>query len=389
MNSSLPKVWLIGPPSSLEINTSFANMDELFNSFGFSRMKSILYLSLFIECASVGFLLNLFSLWIFMRSRKFNQPIYFYLKVLTFTSMLANFLQILFAIGMSRRLHTFGDSIHWQYFFAYVYSPLHNTLTFYKFIMDAVIIVDRISTINPKVKACMKQRPCFKSIVGFLIATVLASPQFLLYSPYEFNIFDEETGETARFYTTDVSLFARDPHGSLLISLVTVFRSLVLCAIDLALNIVSFFKFKNYFLKKNRLTNTAAASSAGGVLSPKRSEHLDDLAINTEDSATRAASERSIGPGHMRYRSTHVKNTIVEKSLTKMCIVMCTISIAHQIVYVTNTFTMLSLGGVRPKSAVSIFASEIASVLRHSSNFFIFYSFNKNFKLVFRTFFSK
>jgi hypothetical protein len=358
-------------------------MNALYDSLGFLYVESVLYMSVFVECACFGFLLNWFSFFIFVKgARRFTlSPIYVYLKILTCTSLLANLLQVIFAIGLSRRLLFLGNSIYWQYFFAYVYSPLHSTLTFFKFAMDAVVILDRIATINTRLRGlCMSRSPLFNSAVALIVTIVIISPQYVLYVPYKCLVLSEETQTTTELYITDTSTFARTPHGNWLMNVATIFGSVTLCVVDLVLNMASFCMFKSYFVHKDHLTNNVRmqviAQQQGLLPVPEGEQGEEDKITDDVSSTPRTSSDK---PAHSRSS---------ERSLTKMCIVMCTVSVVHQIVHVTNTFVVMMVGG-GGKAVFSIFVSNFVSVLRHSSNFFLFYSFNKNFKKEVKNYFNK
>ncbi len=127
--------------------------------------------------------MNIISVCVQFSPRFKYLPLYFYLKVTTLCSALFNFLQILFALAVSRQFINVANSLLTQGFLAYVASPLNSILFFYKCILDAIISLDRIAIFKPSVKERMTLSPCVYSLLAFLIAVALNIPHVLLYQP--------------------------------------------------------------------------------------------------------------------------------------------------------------------------------------------------------------
>lgn len=374
-------VWLINP--YLIKNVSFDTLEELYASFGFTRLSGFVYITVFVGCATLGLVLNTLSLVVFARDYHFKAvSFYFYFKVLTFTSLLANLSQIGFGLNLSRGLLVdIGNSIYMQLFMAYFYSMAHSTLTCYKFIMDAVILVDRIGSINSKVAklGLLKAGPVINSIAALLATILLILPQYFVFAPYKYFIYDGS--ELRDFYVTDTSSYARAPFGKRFINWWTIGRSISICFIDIILNVYAFMTFRTYFFKKHTLSSTFHTRTSTNKLTNQT--QLLDIPASQElwkREETDQTMIHHVG-STLRRRNRPSKSKSAEKHLNKMVVVLCSVSVCHQILHVLNSVYLILGGGISKEySTYSIFTSNMASVLRHASNFFVYYYFDKNFR---------
>jgi hypothetical protein len=368
-------------------NVTYPNQEAMYESLGFSNLTSSLYISLFITFAAIGFILNTVSFCVLL-SAKFNyMPLYFYLKVTTLCSAVLNLIQILFALAVSRQFIHLTNSVLAQYFLAYVASPLNSILFFYKCVLDALISLDRISIFKPSVKERMTLSPSVYSILAFLVAIVLNLPHVLLYKPYNYYVYDEYEG-LDDFHVTDTSPFAASELGKSLIFSFLVFRSVSICLIDIALNMISLFIFKQYLLKKKRLLNILDENHAHFMLeslSPAQSPIHEETPIvkHQHHSQHRNSSVLPTVTSHHKIIEHH-EWFDAERNIAIMVIVLCSVSVIHQIFFVGNVFFTIYMGGITRSSAIFLFVTNLVSCVRYGSNFFIYFSFNKNFNEEFR-----
>jgi hypothetical protein len=135
---------------------------------------------------------------------------------------------------------------------------------------------------------------------------------------------------------------------------VLAFRCLTIFIIDLSLNLILVYLFKQYQSRKEAVNSSSV--------------------VIYRLSATNNASLSIAG------KQNSMSKERAENNVTKMVAVLSSISILHQVILNVNFFVTWRVGGVTSSSAVSIFVSNFTSVLRHTSNFMIFFAFSNIFK---------
>lgn len=360
MNSSSDSLVFILPSRGL--NKSFESTVKVYELLGFLRITNYFYLFLYVPCSVVGFVLNTICLRILFRMN-FRSTTYFYLRQLTFLSWTFNLLQIMFGFGMSQPTLSLGNRRFAQIYLCQVFAPLHYHLTFYKFVIDALVILDRLSKMHTRGKLAqvgkvLSYSPVLNSVIAFVISFALVWPQYLAYIPNSGQIRSKSDGSLIQdVHFSDLSGFARSKSGKLWLQSLNVLRSGTILIVDIVLNLVSIVKFRRYFSKKVKLLS----------MSKRRLNSERDL-LNSNSTSDNT-------------RYDHItKTAISEKSLTKMIIVLGTISVLHQIIYVANSVFIIFLGKVALYTGYSVLSSQLFSAFRHSTNFFVFYFFDKNFK---------
>jgi hypothetical protein len=153
----------------------------------------MLLVTVFLACAAVGLFLNILSLNILLNAR-FNQPVYFYIRVMIVSSVASNFVHILFAVVCSRYFLAIGNSYASQAALVFVLNPIQNTLTFYKFVVDALCTLERISKFRPRVARILGQSPRVNSTVALVLVIILLLSHYFYFWPYRYQTFSERDG---------------------------------------------------------------------------------------------------------------------------------------------------------------------------------------------------
>jgi hypothetical protein len=343
MNASVAHSWivLITPVR----NVTLPDLDTLDTMLGMSCIVSLLYLLIQLPTVLIGIVLNSISLYIFTRNKSFRQPIYSYLKVTVLASLTSNLVVIVFDLCASRQFVSFSNTLWAMCFVAYVYPPVFNALLFFKHVVDTLLVLDRIGVLKPRLGEHMKLSPIINSAIAFVISIILVSPQYFVYISNKYVIYSNRTG-FSEINFVDTSAFSKSQTGKILISTVNISRSVLICLFDITLNLYSMYLFKKYVAKKKAL---GAWGSASAMM------------------------------------TLSVKNvTRAEHNLARMVIVICLVSVLHQIVVIINFVYVLAIGAVTLSTSVSIFTSNELTNLRHATNFFFVYFFNRNFRNAFK-----
>jgi hypothetical protein len=320
---------------------------------------SVTILLLAVTC--LGFILNALSLAV-LHNARFTCPLYTYIRIMCFTSMLANTLQLFLALATSAVLITPSTSYLARAYMAFIYSPVHNTLMFYKFVIDALCTFDCIIKFKPITHRCLKISPQLKSLLAFVLVVALSFPHYLYFWPY---------GDGS-YAVIDESPFAKSTDGKTIISTFLGVRSAAIFLIDVSLNSILIYLFRDYLKKKAALN-----SNSNQIISASSSSQQH---INCRFNRLNGLKHRPAYAAHMNSVVVRRGDRVADCSLTKMIAVLTGISILHQIILNVNLVFVSSAGGVNSYSSVTIFVNFCFSILRHGSNFFIFIKFSNKFK---------
>jgi hypothetical protein len=338
------------------VNHTFNTTGELLLFMGYPPFQNILMLTLFPVLALLGFTLNLISLSTLLHARFTAQPIYHYIRVSLLASLACNILQLLFCVSINLNSDLKTNSYFIQAFMAFIFTPLYNTLTYFKFIIEALCTLDRIATLKPRVaRTFFRFSAHINSLIGLALVVFLLIPHYLYFWPCTYHIRTDK-GIMEKFYMVDSSPFANTRLGQIIVSTFLVIRFLVVFTLDISLNTVLIYSFKQYFTNcpptvvRYRLSKTS--NGRGGLYSLSR------------------ASAAAVGS----------RKEQIEKSVTRMVVAMQGMSIVHQIVMCVNFVVTWWAGGVNEQSSLFILLSITVSSVRHASNFFIFLAFSFKFK---------
>jgi hypothetical protein len=336
------------------MNQTYPDMETLNTAVGFLRHQSFLFLALFTSLGTLGLVLNSISLNIFNNRRFDNKPVYFYIRVMIVSSIVSNLLQVGFGVACDRHFLKLSNTYLAQVYIVMVFSPVHNTLTFYKFVIDSLCTLECIAKLRPWAARLIRFSPRVNSLIALGSVVFILLPHYFYYWPYKYHTLSEQDGLLRDFFMSDSSRFARTHHGKVIISSFLALRCLVIFVIDTSLNLILIYLFRRYQSRKAR--------------------NLSCVIYRFSGSSNRTSSSTSAR------KSNLLSKEKIEKSVIKMVAVLSSISIVHQVILNANFAFTWKEGGVTSASAVSIFLANFSSALRHFSNFFIFYAFGYTFK---------
>ena len=239
-------------------NLTLSSENQIYELFGYTTLSSRLFLYLLTPTAIIGFITNMVSFIVLMRKEYYKIPLYIYLKVILATSLINNILQLFFGLSGCRRDLDFGNRYSAVWYVSMIYTPVMNTLLFYKFLMDCLIVLDRISTFKPNVKRFIIFSPVKNSIILLVCVFILNSLHFLLFSVGKFKIFKNDQIEN--FYLVTTSDFAKTFHGRIVSIVLFFIRHALTSALELTLNMISAFYFRQYLSRKIKLVRFSRSS---------------------------------------------------------------------------------------------------------------------------------
>ena len=361
-------------------NDSFASLDLALTNFGSHLFVDILYVSMLISTSLVGVILNSLSLVVFIskKNNEFRIGFYDYMRVYSSCGILLNFSEFFF--GFTQCYHLFPELARQfaaQFYTTYIYSPVHNTLTCLKFLIDILIIINRLLSFNSSSnRLCSKFKslsPYMLSLVILMVLIPLNSPYFIAYA-LEKKIIkvtndnnNENDDQLFVYYIIVNSKFALSILGQAVLYALFFLRHVLTLCVEIALNCIFYIQLRRYAIRKSLLTrcktlrsNQISSASDYIVIDLAKSANTPPMPINRSVLSCVNVSE---------------KNT---QRNTRMIVVMSVVSMFHQAVLITYyVYDIQSSDTLRDALR---FCSNYISCLRHSLAFFIFYAYNKTFK---------
>jgi hypothetical protein len=321
-------VMLVKSPTA---NLTFLNMDALLTDQGFSYELSLLYITLFLTAAFIGIVMNSVSLHVLFAAEKFKiTPLYIYLRVTTLSSLILNIYEFMFAFTISRQFVSFSNSHVSQWLICYVLAPGNSLFFLYKCVLDALIVVDRIAIFKQRVKYFYKSfSPMAYCTIAFAASLVLCAHYLFIYEPTRYEIVSSD-GVVSEFFTLKITQFASTRYGKTFTFLLVVLRSSTICLVDFVLNVVSLVIFKDYLFKKSML-----------VTSPDESQTMIIKQEQASSAISRTAEEEHTPSKKPRTSLTiAIETAEAERNISMMVIVMCSVSVLHQLALVGKVFYM-------------------------------------------------
>jgi hypothetical protein len=347
MNSSETVVFIANG-----FNMTFNNLAEFMSRFELINFN-FKFLFVLVPTAFFGLLLNLLSL-IVLSNKSFDFSFYFYIRVTVLCSIFINISHILLGLSVGFANLDFNQSIlPKQWFNSKTYSSIHNTLTFYRFIMDFLVILERIAKIKPKFEVVFTPSPLLNSFLLLIIASLVNVPYYFIFETKRYYLMLKNS-HLVTFYIEDTTEFAKSTLGKVLNMLSFFVKHVLTTILELVLNVASIIIFKNYNKQRQEQFNFQTMSSVyhlASIFAPNR--------VN-QSVQTKMAKKR----------------LQAEQKLYTMVIFLSIISIIQQtflaLINLCVLFTKLHVNDA--------FAIAFISTVRHSLNFFIFVLFNRIFR---------
>jgi hypothetical protein len=174
----------------------------------------------------------------------------------------------------------------------------------------------------------------------------------------------------------NVSQFGFTQAGAILAFAVEAFRDVGLTLAEIALNIVSVNCLKTYMANRKKLLNgtsvTATVVSKTGTGNQTTVRVVNEATAVVNQAAVQAQLQRGNASGGNNVSSAELRVTV-------MALVMCFLSILEHVMAIACVVYPYSYAATQFIAGNVCFGFGFSVSLKHSTNFFIFYLFNKKF----------
>lgn len=247
----------------------FDSVDELLTAFGSTWALDHINIYPFTFFGIVGLFLNLFGLLVFVNSR-FQLQLYKYMRVYSLVNALICLFSSFWFINISIRVFPFTNSYWTQVLSVKVLLPLTNLLYFYSGCLDVLILVERISQYNVKVKQFFKLSPYVQCIIFLVVCTVLDFAYFWFYDAMCQTLPVRDIGNYTICFYKD-SQFTKSTLGQFFTFFLIALRDVILLLVIIILNIYLNWSFKKFMLKKaSSTTSSSTPATPSGSSSPEK-----------------------------------------------------------------------------------------------------------------------
>ena len=316
----------------------FLSKSEWLEKLGFTWLMDGLYIFLVAPFDLLGMLLNLISFIVLCRPVFNKIPLFSYLKVYFINSLLVNLIEFLVLFAHGYCILDFPNSPIISFFFVYLYVPFLNSSIMFGSFLDICISIERISHFTNKLNFMRKYSTLKISLIMFGLSASIGSLYFFLFQSFILEVKLNAT-TTFKIYYWKNSEFAQSLTGSLLTFSTYFLRDVLVLILETCLNISTVNMLKRHFRNKKS----------------------------------------------MQTEIKHDAFTKTEKNQTIMVILMCSLS-TLQHVFLMLMAIYFTFSHDKTALLIGIFSNLIVSV-KHFSNLFLIYLFNKKFRIEFKKLF--
>jgi hypothetical protein len=340
-------------------NQTFASIHAFLRAFGSSQVIEMLNISLFLLTSCLGIITNSISLVIFFK-KEFVIPLYDYLRVYVMTGFGMSIMQVTYPFFNCKTLFFETSNSNWGvYYVTFVYGVVQTILLCFIFMIDLVIVVDRIATFNLRFKSLYnRMHPNHIICILLVFSAIIMLPHRFSTDIIEHKLYETRTRKIVKLYFITVNTsFTNRFAGKLILNSIYVFRNGVTLILDITLNLISVYYFRKFASKRKRLVNMLSMS-------------LD----------TASGSGGSLGkPSTLETRISKARTFKSERKAIFMVITLSVISVVYK-TQMNVTFLYHFFGKSKLTLTGLYFMTNWFSSLRNVTSFFIFYVFDRNFK---------
>jgi hypothetical protein len=363
----------------MNINKSLeSEMDILLRRFGSTLTLDTLHLYANTFFALLGFTFNLLSFVVFNKSDEFKHlSLYKYLRIYTLNSALTCLACAFLFTAFSKRYFEWSNSYLTNAYALFVYLPLANTGYFFGTVLDILITLDRVTFLSGSVRRRVKNTSfdtlnlhltCF---IAYILCLIFNLPYFFVFTPHSSTFRLESTGEQFTMWYIFTTPFARSNLGIIITFLIYSIRDIGLMILEIILNIVSMFYLRVYLIKKAQLVKSNIVLTPRGPCGSSDSPNSSSLSKPFIEIHS-AVNCVSIG------RNDYLIN--LEKKLTIMVFTMSLLSVLEHILLLACILYPTLVPEATWLTFCLYFLGNFAITIKHSANFFLFFSFNNCFR---------
>lgn len=266
---------------------------------------------------------------------EFNQ----FLTIFTFNSFVLNFNDLLrYSLMLVPNINNLG----FEFFIFTVYQPIHSICFTFGGFLDILIIFERLQLFIKRPKLFAKLSAQMWSLIGLILSMIFIGPLLLSKWPIKTLARVGNSSEVIELYKTEFNDFDANFFYIVAYYFSLFCRDVAPLTFEISLNLFLYIQLKNYLKKKAKLL----------------------------------AKNRNINQAIIKnFRKCDENNT-------RLAIILCFLSAITHILSIMDFISIQWLDYVYSLFTTSTF--DLVVALKHTINIFIFYKFNKVFKLYFR-----
>lgn len=329
----------------------FDSVDNLLDTFGQTWLYNILHLCLYLPTGLTSFALNLLSWITFLDSKKFNAPLFSYLRVYSLVNAVLSLLGAFRFLPHSYRIFEFSNSLWVNVWLCYVYVPLTGSLNLYTNLLSILIQLDRIALYSRIVKQKWTRlmSPYSFCLASFLFVLIINAPTSVNFHPIEYAISINSTRNYTIWLDPPNELLSTKTWSTVIFMIVGL-REFVAMVVEISLDIIVVVCIKRHIAKKRRLNPTHGGRTSQSV------------------------SSQSYGSS----------NSAAELRMTVTTVVISIISVIHHLIQLSCVIS------IRLTYNSGVFYTCLASnyfvLVRSAADVLTFLTFNSKFRQSFLTF---
>ena len=322
---------------------------DIFSMYRSTWLRDALCVYVLGPLSLFGAFFNLISMIILYRKKFKSRPLYTYLKVFTLNSLCLNLIELGVTSALSFRYIEFSYKSRLPSFFmCYVYMPFINILILNSIILEIYISIERNSQFSAKFKYFfLNYSPVKVCLATFMACFAMNFQHFFVSTPITgYHVINSKEMLKINFFK--LNKFSTSLPVLIINSLVYMFRDFLLFLVQICFNIITTVLLKNHLNNKNIIL--------------KRSEQSENLLINTKI----------------------MSQSKIDQNLSIMVMLM-TLFTAFEHLFLLTMIILLTFYG-KNKSILFAMIANIVISFKHGSNFFLYLSFNKVFRIEFKKF---
>ena len=344
--------------STVNNETFYLSREAVFDLYG-SKLREHLCNFIMAPLNILGVIANLVSLAVLCNKKFSSKGLYTYFIVHTINSLLINLLQCFESIALNFRTFEFTYKTSYSgYFQSFVYIPLLNLLVLYGIILEVCVTIERNSQFSAKFKCLVKYKARNVCIILFFLCFAINFSHFFVGRPAVFKHKLNST-EILEIHFFKVTNFSKSLPGMTINSLVYFFRDIILFIVQIVLNMMTIYLLRQHLKNKKSILKKKSVLKNNRKDSPSRKEPESKSIIITHST-----------------RKTFI--TKVDKNTTIMVVIMASITAMEHIFLLLMIYSV-TLNENKTSYLIATVSCIFISI-KHFSNFFLYFSFNKIFR---------
>lgn len=238
--------------NTISANSTSLWLESIMNRLGYSMEIAPRFIFLLLVPSILGSLSETACCLVFFYI-KLGSPLYTYLRAYTINNLFTCF-SLFFQFFYS--CYFFGDRKTVAYVNSYLFLVPQNVCYVFGTLLDILILLERISTFNRRVKQLLKVVPPYKQVVLLaLISIVLCIPNYILFGPETISVISPNKKTYIIWLSGRTKLGYLDA-GRIVGVLSTAINYGVVMTIQIALNIRSLFYIRKHLKEKTTIMST-------------------------------------------------------------------------------------------------------------------------------------